>query len=319
MRGKTKFSIIIPMYNVQDTIERCVESFLCQKYPNLELIMVDDYSSDNTYNLCLDLKNKYEQIQLYQSPQKGVSVARNFGLEHASGDIICFCDSDDTTVQKSLYILSEMFEKHADIDMIVAGYNRIYQNEKGAQTKGFFDSKKKIWSAEQLENHILYDNKIMGAVWNKFFRRKLLENVKFDTKLSLCEDMHFLFKVLSKHNEMKILRLDCALYNYHQNTNSVTNSVNKIFNKNGRIEYVISLEAIIRDCELSKYTYWLTRRAMFVVASDTLIYFDITKEQKKEILTVIKKNIIYFIGLPFITSKANLARILRIFIRGIWK
>lgn len=307
------------MYNAQDTIERCVESFLCQKYPNFELILVDDASGDNTYDMCVKLKNQYEQIQLYQSAQKGVSAARNFGLKQASGDIICFCDSDDTTVPKSLYILSELFEKYKDVDMIVSGYNRIFQNEKGGKVKEIYDSKKKIWSAEQLENHILYDNKIMGSVCNKFFRRNLLQNISFDTNLFLCEDMHFLFRVLSKHKETKILRLNCALYNYHHNTDSVTNSVKKIFNRNGRIEYVISMEAIIRDCELRKYTYGLARRAMLVVASDILIYHDVTKKQKKEILAVIKRNLIYFICFPSITPKANILRIIKFFVRGIWK
>lgn len=315
--SEMKFSIIIPMYNAETTIERCVASFLEQKYSNIELIMVDDHSTDNTYDICLGLREKYEQIQLYQSPEKGVSAARNLGMQHVSGDIIAFCDSDDTTVENSLFILSSMFEKYTDVDVIVSGYNRVALN--GEVVQSFVYSKIKFWSSEQFMHHVLYDQKIMGSVCNKFFRKEILDEIKFDTTLSMCEDMHFLCKTLANYKQTKILRLNSALYNYYENTSSATNSLNKIFNADGKIEYVISLEAIIRDCKMKGYAYWLARRAMFVIASDTFINFEVSEEQKKEVLKIMKENSIIFCLLGFISPKSNIGRILRLFMRGIKK
>lgn len=318
-KNTMKISIIIPMYNAQDTIERCVESFICQKYFNLELIMVDDYSSDKTYDLCLELKKIYKQILLYQSEKKGVSGARNTGLKYASGDIIGFCDADDTAVENSLYILSKLFEKHRDVNMIVTGYNRVLQKDNEIQIKHCSYMRKKICNVEQLEKYILCDNKVGGFSCNKFFRKELLQDIVFDTELTLCEDMHFLFKVLSNHKEIKILLLNDVLYNYYYYADSVSNSGKNFFDKNGRLKYIVAMDAIIRDCELNRYIYWMIRRTKFIMALDVLVYFQVTKKQKKEILKIMKENIMYFLCLAFITPKANLGRILRFFIRGIWR
>lgn len=91
-----KISIIVPVYNAEKTIEYCIDSIITQKTKfEIELILVEDYSTDRSYEICLALKKKYTEIKLYRTNGKGVSAARNTGLSHSTGDVVGFCDSDD--------------------------------------------------------------------------------------------------------------------------------------------------------------------------------------------------------------------------------
>lgn len=90
-----KISIIVPVYNAEKTIEYCIDSIITQKTKfEIELILVEDYSTDRSYEICLALKKKYTEIKLYRTNGKGVSAARNTGLSHSTGDVVGFCDSD---------------------------------------------------------------------------------------------------------------------------------------------------------------------------------------------------------------------------------
>ena len=91
-----KISIIVPVYNAEKTIEYCIDSIIAQKTKfEIELILVEDYSTDRSYEICLALEKKYTEIKLYRTNGKGVSAARNTGLSHSTGDVVGFCDSDD--------------------------------------------------------------------------------------------------------------------------------------------------------------------------------------------------------------------------------
>ena len=100
-----KISIIIPVYNAENTIERCVQSFLVQNYSDLELLLIEDHSEDYSYEKCLELKKKYSQVLVFQNEGKGVSSARNHGLCNSTGDYVFFLDSDDCISNNTIFDL----------------------------------------------------------------------------------------------------------------------------------------------------------------------------------------------------------------------
>lgn len=113
-----KISIIVPVYNAEKTIEYCIDSIITQKTKfEIELILVEDYSTDRSYEICLALKKKYTEIKLYRTNGKGVSAARNTGLSHSTGDVVGFCDSDDI-YEKDVFEKVRLFFENKDIDIV---------------------------------------------------------------------------------------------------------------------------------------------------------------------------------------------------------
>lgn len=206
-----KISIIVPVHNAADTLTECVESILAQTYSNLEVILVENHSTDASYKLCQELQKKEQRIQVIQEEKKGVSAARNAGMRQASGDYIGFCDADDH-MEKEMYayLVSLLEEKQASIAMC----NSYVTYEKKERALAVFpedticlDQRKAILT--------LHQRSFLNAyVWNKLFSRELLNNVFFDEKLDFAEDYDFLCKVLEKAD-----RIVCGskkMYHYVQ-------------------------------------------------------------------------------------------------------
>lgn len=115
-----KYSIIVPVHNAESTITRCVESVVSQNV-DLQVILIENGSSDRSANECEILSQKYNCVEYYQSKLSGVSNARNIGLDKADGDIIGFCDADDYYEPNSLKKVSKIFEQY-EIDIVYMGF-----------------------------------------------------------------------------------------------------------------------------------------------------------------------------------------------------
>ena len=129
MENKTdKISVIVPVYNVEDYLDRCINSIVKQTYKNLEIILVDDGSTDSSYKICNEWAKKDERIKVLHNKNEGVSKARNVGIDASTGDFIAFVDSDD-------YIEETMFEKLLDkqktnnSDIVFCRVNQINNNK----------------------------------------------------------------------------------------------------------------------------------------------------------------------------------------------
>ena len=170
-------SIIVPVYNVEKYIEKCIDSIINQTYKNLEIILVDDGSKDNSGKICDEYSKKDSRIKVIHKVNGGLSDARNHGLQIATGDYIGFVDSDDYIAEdmfETLYNLSE--EKNADIS-IVSFYE--YYNGK---LIGVRDSKEEIiMNKIEAIKELLIDNRIQSYAWNKLFKKELFENQRFPT------------------------------------------------------------------------------------------------------------------------------------------
>lgn len=215
-----KISIIVPVYNAELYLKECVESIINQNYHNIELILINDGSKDNSEKICINYANKDKRIKYIYQNNSGVSSARNAGLEIASGEYILFVDSDDFLEKNAI---SKLLKNITDVDLLCFGYNEVYIDK---SIKVCFE--KKINNCKEIEEKILLDNKIGGFLWNKIFKSKIIKNnnLKFNKEIHFCEDLLFVTEYIKYCKKTKYQN-EC-LYNYRMRKNSASGN---FFNK----------------------------------------------------------------------------------------
>lgn len=221
-----KISIIIPVYNVYPYLEKCIESIANQSYSNLEIVVVNDCSTDDSEIICKKLINKYENIQYYKLNQnKGVAYARNYGLDKASGSLIGFVDSDDwieSDMYQNLYATMTTFNSPI-ASCNYTKYTYTHDNILG-KLNYLEDSKVKfvqddicIDNTTDALYYCLHNNDV--AVWNKLFDRKLFDYIKFPVG-KISEDVFVMHLLIE--NATKIAVTKQILYNYVIRSDSIT-------------------------------------------------------------------------------------------------
>lgn len=211
-------SIIVPVYNVELYIKNCVKTIINQTYKNIEIILIDDGSTDNSGKACDELAQTDKRIITIHKKNDGVSSARNAGLDIASGNFVTFVDADDTIKPDFIQTLHDNFED--SVDMTVCAYACV--NEKNEIT--YFSQKtkneKEIFSREQAIEIMLYGKVFAGHCWNKMFRKSLLTGLRFNTEMPLYEDLLFVTEYLLKAK--KVSYASECLYNYFARTTSAS-------------------------------------------------------------------------------------------------
>lgn len=228
MNNDSLVSVIVPMYNCQHTVLRCVDSILKQTYVNIEIILVDDGSTDNTYDICRDAfidNNRISMIQVQQN--LGVSHARNVGMLKAKGEYISFCDADDIMMPAMIERLIK-YQKELDVDIVCCNYVGSKQWVTHNEPSIMSNKREQVLSLE----------KYGGYVWNKIFSRKLVDDISFDEDLNLCEDMLFLVKCISKG--CKLAYVSDRLYSYE--VGGVTTGASDNHFINGEFGYQVALK-----------------------------------------------------------------------------
>ena len=213
--NEVKVSVIVPVYNAQDFIEDCIMSILNQTFKDIELILVDDGSKDNSLEICKQIANKDERIVVIHQENGGSSSAKNTGIKIAKGDYIAFCDSDDTIDETYIENLYEGVLLHnADVCVGNVAFTRVIGSEVVSRrtvemTKGFFSLK------EYMKYYPKYmPNAVMGAPWNKLYRKDIIteNSLCFNTKVKNNEDTHFNFQFFAKCDTVYVS--DSPFYNY---------------------------------------------------------------------------------------------------------
>lgn len=214
-------SVIIPVYNAEKYIRKCIESVLNQTYRNLEIILIDDGSTDNSYSVCQEYNNN-SSVKIIHKENEGVSKARNYGIDISNGKYLIFIDADD-------YISCDMIEKlyknikenNADISMC----NIIRINEKGQYIDKFnknIDKKEKkveILSRDEFISNILDYRCYFTYATNKLIKKEVLKKVRFNEEIHYNEDGVF-FLELSNNIKKAVYIEPVELYFYLQNSNS---------------------------------------------------------------------------------------------------
>lgn len=217
-----KVSIIVPVYNVSQYLEKCIDSILEQSYSNLEVILVDDGSTDISKEIVDSYYRMHSEIIVAVHQENGgLSAARNKGLDIATGDYISFIDSDDY-VEKNM--ISEMvcILNHTLADIAVCG--RIDEYEDGRSQERFVDDNLVIMNGEECIRRILTWNKVDIAACDKLYVAKLWKNVRFP-KGRNNEDICTIPQIIYKAN--KIVHVASPFYHYCHRKNSITTTINK--------------------------------------------------------------------------------------------
>lgn len=227
-------SIIVPVYNVEKYLYKCVDSIIKQSYRNIEIILIDDGSTDKSGDICDKLSLIDKRIKVFHEHNAGVSNARNTGLQKAKGNYIFFIDSDDT------------IDKDVILNLIK------YKNEKNLVSVNHCICKKdkkkvchynnKRYKKDELIKEVLEGN-ILGVVWGYLFDKNIIKNINFDIKTSYLEDFLFLIQYLnqSKIEEISFIESN-NYYNYCINLNSITSLSNNPLKKSN--DFIYSLDQI---------------------------------------------------------------------------
>jgi len=201
-------SVIIPVYNVQDYLKRCIESILMQSYTNLELILVDDGSSDESANICDFYEKKDSRVRTIHQENHGQAYARNRGLDIAKGEWISFVDSDDWIEPTMIETLFSIANAH-NAGVASCAINEVYGTR--IKRNEHLNNEVSIFSSDEAVFDLLRQKKIRFEVWNKLWHRNVIGESRFRKGL-LCEEVAFDFDLFYKTN--KIVHINKPLYNY---------------------------------------------------------------------------------------------------------
>ncbi len=209
--NKVRLSIIIPVYNAEEYLDRCLESIFEQSFLSYEVILVDDGSSDSSPMICDRYSATDSRFRTIHKENGGVSSARNAGINLAKGEYLMFVDSDDALLPDAL---DRMMEGVVDEDIIVGGYTVFIG---GIPGKEVLPKKNRSYRGEDLnsffEDNIRKNCEMLDAPWSKIFRRKSVGDLRFCENLSYAEDKLFVFSFLALCNSAHTC--DVPVYAYH--------------------------------------------------------------------------------------------------------
>lgn len=192
-------SIIVPVYNVKEYLDECILSIINQTFTDLEIILIDDGSTDGSSDICDSYAEKDKRIRVIHQPNKGLSGARNTGLQQIHGEWIAFVDSDDF-LDHHMYETMILESEKSMADLVVCGVQTFYTEAGNKVIKGRLPAADISSVCDEKEYWIIYDQKgsmTCDVVWNKIYRRSLLEGIEFPEG-KYCEDVFVMHHILSK-------------------------------------------------------------------------------------------------------------------------
>ncbi len=244
--ASSKVSVIVPVYNTEIYLSRCLESIINQSYKNIEIICINDGSLDSSLKILKNYAKKDSRIIVIDQKNTGVAGARNAGLNRATGEIITFVDSDDYIHPEMIEIsLSTLIKYDSDIIMFMA-LNSSPISEKTNFKKIDMKNLKLTEQSVSDLNFSIKDKMRCIFCWNKIYKRSVINNTRFNTTVCLSED--FLFNFFVFNNAKKCVFLDEKLYYYTGDNQSLSRSV---FTK-AKVEY----NKVILE-ETSKYSNFI--------------------------------------------------------------
>ena len=207
-----KISIIVPIYNAQKTLERCIDSILNQDYSDFELLLIDDGSKDDSGEICDIYAAKDKRVRVIHKENSGVSASRNLALQEAKGDYLQFLDADDWITPNATRLLAESMEQN-HCDMVIADFYRVIGER--LSHKGSIDEDG-VLGREEFANHMMENpaDFYYGVLWNKLYKRTIIEKHQLcmNPEISWCEDFMFNLEYI-RHCE-NIFVLQVPIYYY---------------------------------------------------------------------------------------------------------
>ncbi len=210
-----KISVIVPVYNSEKTLVRCADSILNGTHKNIELIFINDESTDNSLEICLRYADRDGRVKVINKENRGVSIARNEGVAAATGDYIAFVDSDD-------YVDRDMYEKLlnnsdcASADIVFCGYNTVNGDKIIPRVEPQFAL---TVTDKRYRSNFQYDteNYVMGNVWRMIVKSEIAKSVTFRNDIHIAEDLVYLLSVLNIAKKVNTVNERLYFYSYSSN------------------------------------------------------------------------------------------------------
>lgn len=239
-------SVIVPAYNIEKYISRCLDSIIVQTYKNLEIIVVDDGSKDKTVEILDNYEKKDSRVKIIHKENGGVSSARNKGLDIAKGDYIGFVDGDDSIEPNMYEILVKLLEEE-NADIAHCGYQMIFPN----RVDYYYNTgRRKTQTTQEGIKDLLSGKMIEPALYNKLYRRELFNSIRLDEKIRINEDLEANYRLFK--NSKKSIYYDVPLYHYMIRSSSATKT-NTIIRRYE--DPFLVLSGIKDDCKNNKELY----------------------------------------------------------------
>ena len=288
-------SIIVPVYNTpKDYIQKCISSLLTQTYSSYEILLVDDGSNEDVADYCDELSHRDLRIRVYHQKNRGVSSARNLGLEVAEGEYIAFVDADDWVEPDYIEKLLSAIEMNAEMAICNICYD--YGEDSNSDLTGS-NLKKVEYNKSEVYKELLYSKEIGGFLCNKLFKKKFITK-RLDESLHYSEDYVFVAEYCRQIT--KAIYLDSKLYHYRQDGNSATKELSynsriyTLMESYKNIERIYLEEVPAEEVFVQKNTLKiaLNLRARYLIGrvNNKEEYLQIIKTIKSRIILVLKSS-----------------------------
>ena len=271
---KDLVSVIVPVYNVEKYLKKCVDSILNSDYKNIEIILVDDGSKDQSGTICDDYKESYNNIKVIHKKNGGLSSARNAGIEVSEGEYILFIDSDDYITEKFVGHLVDTMNKY-DVDVVQGSYEKIDEKERSLYIPKI--ENKSYHSKEDILEAFFIKKNILVVACGKLYKKDLCKNISFKEGRN-HEDNIFIIDLFEKINSYACV--DMSGYKYLQRSDSIVNSN---FNEK-KLDAIFATEYIVERCE-KNWPKYVPYAKILVCKSCFYLYCDIIRAKYKNINT----------------------------------
>lgn len=282
-------SIIVPVYNVQEYLKKCINSMLIQSYKNIEIILVDDGSTDESSSICDLYVKKDNRIKVIHKENGGLSDARNIGIKSARGKYITFVDSDD---EIELNYISYLYELIKDNNMSICSYSIITNNKKinyGANHKDL------VMTKEECFKRLLTEDGFTVSACAKLYSKNLFENIEFPKK-RICEDVGTIYKLIDMCKTISYGHE--SKYNYFRRNNSIMRStftekkLDMIIFTDEMCDYIVNEYPNLKSYANNRKIYARLSILRQISESDNKSNFKtLIKQLKKEIKSISQKNL----------------------------
>ncbi len=285
MEEKVLISAIVPIYNVEAYLERCIKSIIGQTYNNIEILLIDDGSKDNSLEICKRFEKLDKRIRVFHKGNGGLSDARNYGIDRAKGEYLVFIDSDDYIENRYVEELVKLVTKD-NLKVAQCGFNKVRDNQILEKTN---DSNNCVQSGRKMVIDFYGENESKNiVVWNKIYRKDLFEKLRFPCG-KIHEDEYVTYKIL--YQEEKVGITNECLYNYSFNPDSITQKKYNIkrLDAMGAYQERISYFKNKKDNELMELTtnFYLTYLKVNFVKIK--LYVENSKKYEKNIIKEFRK------------------------------
>ena len=285
-------SVIVPVYNVEKYLERCVKSIAAQTYKDLEILLIDDGSTDKSGKMCDDFQQTDSRIKAFHKQNGGLSDARNYGIEHSAGEFISFVDSDDYIDEKMLETLHRLITEN-DADLAVCSAMDVFEGKEVTQVKEI-----KEFNLNKVESYkyMLRGDGIPSAC-NKLYKRQTVGDVRFPVG-KLYEDGFFTPKILKRVEKTAVTSK--PMYYYFRRADSITT---KPFRK-GDLDVIEAYDKCVKQVkelcpEALPYAEFRYRNAYFNVLDKMLMRDDCNEiPEYKQVVKYLKKHTVQIVKDP---------------------